>query len=325
MKVDRNLIKDMGRLVFWYPVRWLVERLPFRVLYRLCGPVGDLDYLMSGPGRRRRMTDNIANAFGVDRVTAAAILRRNLRTHARNVIEFIKYPQLKGETVEKIVRIEGVERLQEAVAEGRGAILATAHFGAKQLLQVGLPDLGKPVNQVIYHMDPGELSLIQRRVGQAQRLRIEQQFPVRFFPARGFIRGALECLKRGEVLIVAADGSGVASHINKSFQPFLFLGQRTLFTLNTVQMARRTGAALIPTFVVRDDWRHRIVMEAPLVLEGRTDQEVLAEYVALLERYVTGYPWLWEFWEEFAEGQLIASDADRAERSACSEPEPVAA
>jgi len=310
MIIHKNLLKDAGRLFFWYPIRWLVLLLPFSAVYFLGGLFGRIDLLASGGRRRAVMLGNIEAALGCAPQEARRILEANIQTHCRNVLEFLKYPSLvkKGRAA-KVVSVRGGENLAAAAAQGRGVILATAHFGAKQQLQVVVPALGYKVNQYIYHAPPSELSFVQRQVAQRLRLRIEASFPVAYMQAGRFLRKGFECLKAGEVLILAADGSGVADHIDASYKAFPFLKSQILLPVNMVPLARKTGAAIVPVFVVRNGWRHEVVFEPALPLADASDEAAMTQYARLLESHICARPELWEFWEEFCEGKLVPGAA----------------
>jgi len=71
-------------------------------------------------------------------------------------------------------------------------------------------------------------------------------------------------LQDNEILILAADGVGLRDLMDDSFRPYPFLGKTMLFPTNYVSLARRTGAALIPVFAVREGARQRIVFHPPL-------------------------------------------------------------
>ena len=303
MIARNNLIKDLGRVLFWFPLRWSVTVLPFSVVYFLGGILGQLDFLFSGQKRRDRMVGNITTALSFDEKEGEETIKSNLQNHCRNVLELIKYPHLSQKSLGSILSFQGLEILDLELAKGKGVLLATSHFGAKQLLQVGLGLKGYTVNQIRRHMDDSDLTFIQKNVSQRQRLRIEEGIPANFIQANGFLRPAYECLKRNEILIIAADGSGLSKYMKNGHLPVRFLGKEVLFPSNTVSLARRTGASMIPAFVVRQGIKHRMIVEPPL--DVSSDENGLREFASLLEKYVLKYPFLWEFWEEFDCDNLI--------------------
>jgi phosphatidylinositol dimannoside acyltransferase len=305
MRPAKNAAKDLGRLFFWYPFRWLVLAMPPQAIPLAGALMGRLDLLLSGRGRTTRMSRNIATALNLDESAARRVLLANLANHAMNMLEFLRYPRMDAARCARAVDWEGREHLDAALAQGRGVVLCTAHFGAKQLLQVALGHAGYAVNQINYHLPESNLSWAQARVSQRWRRRIEESIPCRFISAGAFMRDAFRCLRRNELLIVAADGAGIRELMDDSFQPRRFLGRAMRFPTNYVSLAARTGAALLPVFAVRDGRRHRLVFHPPLAAEG---EQAVRDYVALLENHVRRRPDLWEFWEEFQEGELLVNE-----------------
>ena len=307
MIAHRNLIKDISRVLFWFPLRWCVNFLPFFVVYWIGGVLGCIDYFFSGQKRIKKMSRNISQAFEVDKKGLEGLVRNNLQNHCRNVLEFLKYPQLTIENIGDCVFFEGLEFLDKELAKGKGVILFTAHFGAKQLLQVALGLRNYKINQICYHMDGNDLTFIQKHVSQKQKQKIEEKIPAKFISANSFLRSTYNCLKKNEILVIAADGIGLPEHINKGYAPFSFFGKRVLFPSNIVHLAKRSGASIVPIFVIREKIKHKIVIEPPIEINQKSIESVYKEFVKLLEKHIRQYPSLWEFWEEFEEGNLIVT------------------
>lgn len=311
----RNIIKDTGRILFWYPLRWLLLLMPFSIISVIGNFLGRLDYLFSGSERIKKMARNMAHVFNfnTNERELKKIIRKNLQNHCKNVLEFVKYPQLNNNNIKKILTFEGIDILNKELTKGRGVILATAHFGAKQLLQVGLGLKGYKINQIHYHMSEEELTYVQKRVSQKQRIKIEEKIPATFIPANSFLRSAFDCLKKNEILVMAADGIGLPEHMKKGYTPFKFLGKSMLFPSNIPSLAKRTGSSILPIFVIRQkDNKHKIMIKHPININSQSEIDITLKFIKILENYILQYPYLWEFWEEFEEGTLIvASDEQK--------------
>lgn len=300
-----NIVKDMGRIFFWYPIRWFVRLVPIYFIYWIGGILGDLDYLVSGSGRIHKMAKNLSLAFGGHTKELEKIVRRNLRNHGRNVLEFIKYPQLNSKNIGRFLSFENLEYLERETSKQKGVILATAHIGAKQLILVGLGLKGYKLNQINYHMNASELSYVQKNVSQRHRKKIEKSIPANFISSNKFLRQAINCLKENQILVVAADGVGLREHMKSGYAAFAFFGNQVLFPSNVISLARRTGSPIVPTFVIRDKRRHRIIFEPAIEMGAESDKDLFRGYIKILEKYIGQYPHLWEFWEEFEPGTLM--------------------
>ena len=299
-----NIVKDLSRLLFWYPCRWFILICPLPVVAWCGRAMGYVDYLFSGGRRRKRMAVNISRAMACSPQRAKIIMLHNLQNHLQNNLELIKYPQFNRFTIDRYASLTARHHLDNALAQGKGAILLTAHFGAKQFLQIALGIKAYRINQLNFHMDGRELTFGQR-VAQKQRQRIEERMPVTFVPAKRFLRQAFECLKRNEILVIAGDGIGLRRHMDKSYQPHPFLGETMLFPASAISLAKRTGAPVIPVFVIREGAGHRICFQPAMYCHEGQEDLALTTYIGHLEQYIRQYPDHWEFWEEFDQENLL--------------------
>jgi len=304
MRAHKNVAKDIGRVIFWFPVRWCVQLMPFSLVYSMGTFLGLLDYYFSGKKCIQSMKTNLMDTLGYSRQTADKIIRQSLQHHSRNVLELIKYPQINARNMSDVIEFEGIEHLDKALEKGKGVIMMTGHFGAKQILQSGLGHLNYPVTQLNYHMQSQECTWIQKNVSQRQRIHIENKLPVKFVSSQGFLGSVVKSLKKNEILLVAGDGIGIKEHMAKGYQPFPFLGRSMLFPVGGVTLAKRTQASILPVFAMRKRHRHKIVIESQIDPELEREGAIKA-YIFILEKYIRQEPTLWEFWEEFEPGFLI--------------------
>lgn len=304
MIAHKHLPKDIARIIYWYPVRWIVQVLPSSALYVLGNLFGKIDSLLSGRKRMSLLQANIQHGLKTDSARSREIALSTLQNHQRNMLEFMKYPLLSLSNLHKVCNLHGLGNVDEALKLRKGVILITAHFGAKQLLQSALGLKGYNVNQINYHMHKEELSKIQHWISQNNRKRIEARIPVRFIQAKGVMKQAYKCLKQNQLLILAGDGSGLVQHMDRTYQVFPFLHSTMRFPTNWVNLSLRTQAAVIPVFTVRKEGKHDIFFHPALKKDQGSVSYMVQNYIQILEKYVYTYPEQWEFWEEFQSGIL---------------------
>ena len=306
MITSRNNLKDLGRIFFWYPVRLCIIACPYPFLHRIGRVLGLVDYFFSRNGRVRRVAKNIKSALPLPESQVRECIKQNLISHYSNNLELMKYPGMEADELNRYIATEGLEYLQTGLEKGAGVLLMTAHFGAKQLLQIFLGREGFKVNQVHHHMGREKLTFVQKHVSQRLRKKIESHLPVTFIPATGFQRKSLQCLRNNEILIVAGDGSGVKELIDTSYRPYEFLGKKMLFPTGPQAMAKRTGAEVIPVFVLREGHKHRIIFRAPISTpSGSGENDLTLRYIACFMNIVKQHPQMWDFWEEFDDDLLL--------------------
>jgi KDO2-lipid IV(A) lauroyltransferase len=119
---------------------WLGNVLPRHAAYALGRLGADLAYRQRHEAREA-VRDNMRHVMGPaadeDAIDHAA--REAFRNVARYYVDLIRIPRMNLEAmIGKEIRIHGLERLQEPMAQGRGAVAATVHFGNMEMaVQVG--------------------------------------------------------------------------------------------------------------------------------------------------------------------------------------------
>jgi lauroyl/myristoyl acyltransferase len=171
--------------------------------------------------------------------------------------------------------IIGADIMQTAVAEGRGLVVATGHFGSWEVGARMLSELGHPVNWVT----ASEPNPTVRKF--VHEMRTRHGFNV-IYSDRSVLSGLpiLQALRRGEIVCIQLEPWGAL----RGTHPVLFCGRPTRFQLGPFAVARLAKAPLVATFVVRKGIR---TYEARVV--NRYDPRTIAESVMALEDVVREY------------------------------------
>src|SRR3989338_3857407 len=145
-------IKALALMIFFYPVRWGVRLLPWGAALAVASALGHVHAVFVRDTMARRIREGIEavmkdewSEHRVDRV-----VRRNLVMRYRHLIESFLYGRLNEDRIKRLVPlIQGKPYLDEAVREGKGAILLVSHFGSFGMLIAGLVHRGYRVHQVL--------------------------------------------------------------------------------------------------------------------------------------------------------------------------------
>lgn len=89
-------------------------------------------------------------------------------------------------------------------------------------------------------------------------------------------------------------GSGGGVYVN-------FFGQKAATATGPAVFAMRTGAVILPMFIIRQsDDTHKIIVEPPLPIAQKNDEKeaiavTMAKITDLIEQYIRRYPheWAW--------------------------------
>lgn len=306
MRVTESPLRDLLRLLVWYPLRLVVERLPVRIGLGVLFAMGRLHEAVSR-GRRDRLARAVARvAPGLAPGEARRQVGESFRTHYANQLCIFLFPRLTRETLGALLEIAGLEHLDAALARGRGAVMPIGHFGPGQLSLAGLGLLGYPMLQIGYQND-NKLTFIGKYVSFRLRLRYEDRIPARIVPPGPGTRQALVHLRAGGVVMTTAD-NGPGQPAFGRHATFPFPGGTITAPLGPARLALAGGAALVPGFLVPGESApYRLRIEAPIgPPPGRgRDEAALAMTGEFLERYgrvVAENPGWWHPLEEAGGG-----------------------
>lgn len=293
------LVKDLGGLALYYPGQALLARVPRSVLGHAARVGGDAVRKVAKVERRVAL-EELNKLFG-DRPLPhheCEILREAYRQTMFNELEVLRYPHLGPDTVDEVCVVEGREHLDAALARGKGAIVLIGHFGANQMIMPALGHAGYPMNQL--SAPPPVWADILRETRTTplwekvleRRWELEQRLPVRHINVFKFLRPALECLQKNQVLGLAFDGGG-----GRRWTTVDFMARQANVSVQPAQLARKTGAAILPTVVVREpgDRKHRVIIGEALDLHWTKDrtgdmQRAMQSYVDVFSRWVEKHP-----------------------------------
>ena len=292
-------VKDLGGLGIYYPGQAAVARMPRRALLKAAQAGGDAVRLAS-QAEAAKALEELHRLVGPNELPRddAGILRDAYRQMMFNELEVLRYTELTPQTIDKVCTIEGEEHIHAALEKGKGAIVLIGHFGANQMIMPALGHKGYPMSQLSAPPPVWADILRDTRTTRlwelvlARRWELEQRLPVQHINVFKFLRPAFECLQNNELLGLAFDGGG-----GKRWTQVQFLDRRCNLSVQPIQLARKTGAAILPTLVIREpgSLKHRIVITPALEYvkrKNRADemQANMQAFVDVFAQWVLRYP-----------------------------------
>jgi KDO2-lipid IV(A) lauroyltransferase len=261
----------------------LCAALPLGVSLALGRRLGDLAFDLIQI-RRRVALENLA-LIEPDPARRRALARAVYRNLGETFVEFAR---LTVESVEDLwgrLTIEGEEGFFEAARRGHGAVLTSAHFGSWEIFGAAVAARGHPVTYVVADQrNPLVGSFIDRR---------RQRMGVRTYPVGKSARRALRELRENRFIVLLADQDAGRDGL---FLPFL--GRSASVATGPALVAQRSGALVVPGFIVRQGGgRHHMVIGEPFTVGPGSEgmAEAARRYTALIESYVRRHPdhWFW--------------------------------
>jgi Kdo2-lipid IVA lauroyltransferase/acyltransferase len=275
------------------PIVLLLKLLPLSGVYLLGRFFAGVANIF--PGRRKKIAlANLCLVFGTrkDEAEINAIYRECLTRTVTSFVELMKFCFLPREVAKGRIEIVGKEHLDTTVKRGKGIIIAGLHLGNFPLLAVKLALEGYPVKVIIKKPRNRYLAQLYTRMTSAIGV--------------GFIDGgkrkeaaqeSLRQLRGGGIVYIVIDQNPPYPDITVDF-----FGYAVPSFKGPVVLALRTGATILPAFIVYDNgWRQKIFIEKPFVLETTEEQERdvahnLARLMKLTEGYIERYPEQWWWW-----------------------------
>lgn len=281
------LYKGIGTLVEWLP-----ERVDVSVAQRLAM------FLGVRSTSRDRLARNLARVLtardgDVDPPLLRRYVRRSLANYGQYWAESAKLPALPSRTITGRFRIaEGLEHLEDAVAQGRGVVIALPHVGSWEWGGSYISSLGMPMTAVAEELHPRELFEWFTAKREAIGIRVE-----------GLNQHAstklLDVLRAGGVVGLLCDrdiqGGGVEVD---------FFDTRVTLPGGPATLALRSGAALVAAACYTGPGRdHFAVVTPPLDVrrDGRLRDDVTRvtqEIARELEGLIRRAPEQWHVLEE---------------------------
>jgi KDO2-lipid IV(A) lauroyltransferase len=246
---------------------------------------GNAVFLLSAR-HRNIVGNNIEHIIGLepDKRSQRRKVRSVFINIAKNYFDLTKLSKLRFENLEESVSIEGWHHLAKAVTDRNGVIIASAHLGNFEFMAQFLVLRG--INMTIF-VEPFDSTPFLRCIAKLRQRNGARMLPV----STGALRESLQILRHGGTIGIVCDrdiqGNGLKVN---------FFGEETSLPLGAVNLALRTGAAIVPIFSVRKSGnRFAIYIEPPLRLvdtgnRGHSVRANLEKLVAIMERYIRQYP-----------------------------------
>ena len=231
-----------------------------------------------------------------------AILRGTFSNLGRLLVEFTHFPDLNRTNINKHVVYEGFENFTEAARRGKGVIFLTAHVGAWELSSFAHSIYGHPMKFIVRSIDN---SRVDRLISGYRML--GGNVPIQ---RRNAGREILRALRANETVGILVD-----QNTTRAEGVFVnFFGIPAATTTSVATFALRTGAAVIPGFLIWDTVarKHKLRFDPPMEIVQTGDHaadiiENTRRFNQVLEGYVRKYPdqWLWihRRWKTRPEGE----------------------
>jgi KDO2-lipid IV(A) lauroyltransferase len=279
-------------LEYW--LVWCVARglgwLPRSLARSIGAGLGRAAYILAGRLRRTGLRNLELALPQMATKQRELTLKRMYRSLGWQLAEFCRMERYTRANTADWIRYEGLERFLAAEAEGNGVFIPTGHLGAWELSSFYHSLMGHAMGMVIRRLDNRLLD------GFVNRIRCLHGNKV--LHKDDFARGLLTAMRQGETVGILMD-----TNMTPPQGVFVnFFGTPACTASGLARVALKTGAAVVPGFLVWEDAENRYVLHfgerIALPDSGDPESDVVEltqRCTSVMEAWVRRYPeqWLW--------------------------------
>ena len=196
-------------------------------------------------GYRKRMYDTLERTMSEELTTHAerrTVVRGAWRNFAHGLVESFATLYMTKDEVCSRVEIRGEEHLRAALARKKGVIALSAHFGSFTMIGPRLVAAGHDFSVVIKLPRERRFAALQNAYFARAGVNV---IPAR--PSRAAVVQMITALRRNGIVLLIPD------EFKTHGVEVSFLGRRAPAPKGPVTIAQRTGAGVVPIFMVRDE------------------------------------------------------------------------
>lgn len=267
----------------------IIKVMPAAWLYGFARNIGSLGYRLAVKQRNIAL-ESLRIAFGQEKTESelAQIAKDCFTLIAKSGVELI-FLMDKPELLKQRVSITGKEYLDAGLSKGKGVILVSAHFGNFPLLLAKLSLEGYRVAGIMRYMRDARVE--KTFLAKRERLGIKTIYSQ---PRNVCVETTIKSLRNNETVFIPLDQNFGTGGIYVEF-----FGKKAATATGPVILAQRTGASIVPCFIIRQkDDTHRVIFEEPLDLKaGRNSPDTVTAHIqkltGIIESYIRRYPAEW--------------------------------
>ena len=279
----------------------VVRVAPHRFSYWLGDRCADA-LLLAVPSRFDPLRDNLRHVMpDADDTTFQRTVRRNLRNLTHSWIDVM---EMSGGRVDLPSRLDitGLHYFTEAVARGRGVVVASCHYGSWEVGLAGWNAMGGRLALLAEVLQPQQL--FERVIGSRGKQRVHV-IPIDIAAMRdggshearrigaAAMREVFRFLRSGGAVAIALDRDLIGNGV-----PVQFFGEPAPIPVGAIEIALRAGAAIVPVLLRRNHGRVDAMAfpEVPYDADADRDaelQRVTREVLRIFEDEIRRHPEQW--------------------------------
>lgn len=272
----------------------LFRRLPSSVCYVYLQLVGKLYYAFRRREKRLIERNIVDMLSGKPDALVRSVTRNTFKGIFAHYYEKMFSAYKTIDEIQRFVRrkveIQNKELITDLLAQGKGVILVTAHWGAVEFIPWVLALSGLPVSVILECQTKG---LQQALIEKAKQVNAEL---ISCTDSISIFYRALQTLKQNRLLMTECDE--VDTWRRRKSRTIELFG-KTLYFDNTLDvLAHRSGAPVVGVFLKRVSSSRYTLMCEPITTAAETG-DTARSALTLWQKYVTENPEQWYQWKKW--------------------------
>lgn len=293
-----TLIKLLSRLACW---------LPPGAARRAGGCLGQVAWLLTPRKRKDLAAGNIQRSLQVPPGEARRLAKASTVRFGPMFVDVLRLPLLTAQPLDRWVSFRGAAHLEDALAEGRGVVLATAHSGNWELLGASLALRGWPLVAVVQK----QTNAVMDRFINEYRSRSGMHVTY-----KSGVKEMIRLLGEGRIIGLLMDQDAGPDGVCTDF-----FGRPASSPPGAAHLARMREVPIVPAFITQEPGgRYAVTLHPPVRVEKTADKKedirrTTQELTRIIEAHVRRQPQDW-FWlhNRWKHGELVAKAAQNAGR-----------
>lgn len=272
------LVKTMSAVVCLFPAKLRQE------LGNLLGRV----FWLIVPAKRKKLAiNNIGLGLGIDERQAHSLAKASVVRFGPMFTEVLYMPRINKNNIDQFVTLNGEQHLDNALALGRGAVIATAHSGNWELLGASLAMHGFPIVAVVQRQTNAAMDrfINEYRTNAGMHVTYNQS-----------VREMVKLLGAGKIIGLLMDQD------SRQYGVFVEFFSRPASTpRGAAALGRLNNAPIVPAFIAANpDGTHTVIIHPHVLVQKTADREddirtTTQRLTQIIESHIRQYPHEW-FW-----------------------------
>ncbi len=271
--------------------QFIALTFPVKAAYAIARGISDLHYVFAFKDRKV-VSGNLKAIFPHKSDREIRRIRiRVFRNFAKYLVDFFRFSKITRDEVKKYIGIENSHYFDEALKRGKGVVVLSAHLGNWELGGAVVGLLGYPLWVVVRPHKNKKVDEFFNRQRESKGVKI--------IPLGKAARQCFRVLRNNELLGLVGDRDFSDKGVVLDF-----FGRPALFPPGPAELALKTGAVIVPAFVVRnDDDICTLKIGNPIEFSptGSPDDlpNFMRGYITIIEEVIKKYPEQWYMFRRF--------------------------